>query len=328
VGFRYPRQNGTAVPARWPRAAAAVILAVVSLVAPSAGSAAVHATAAAGGASQLASAGGSPGDLARLEARAARLARQYRGQLLQLTDADSAAKAATARMLRLRSQLSQARRELAALAAARYMGGAQAPEITILSDGNPQRVLEDTAIIEYLARQRSLQQQALQRFMATEQRAERAAQVRVTALRRLVAALASQRHTVAALIAKFRPQSPVTGDSITPRMRQVKDAVDRRFGPFPAIGCYRPETSGEHPLGRACDFMLNTGGVMPTAGNVQRGYQIAAWAQANAAQLGIMYIIYRQRIWDIRMASSGWVRMADRGSITANHFDHVHISVF
>jgi hypothetical protein len=67
---------------------------------------------------------------------------------------------------------------------------------------------------------------------------------------------------------------------------------------------------------------------MPTAGNVQRGYQIAAWAQANASQLGIMYIIYRQRIWDIRTGSSGWVPMADRGSITANHFDHVHISVF
>jgi peptidoglycan DL-endopeptidase CwlO len=28
------------------------------------------------------------------------------------------------------------------------------------------------------------------------------------------------------------------------------------------------------------------------------------------------------------MASSGWVPMADRGSITANHYDHVHISVF
>ena len=304
------------------------MLAVVALVAPTAGSASVHATAAASGASQLAPAGGSPGDLTRLEARAAKLARQYRGQLLQLSDADSAAKAATVRVLRLRDQLGQARRELAALAAARYMGGAQAPEITILSDGNPQRVLEDTAILEYLGRQRSLQQQALQRFMTTEQRAERAAQVRVTALRRLVGALVSQQHRVKALIAKFRPQSPVTGDSITPRMRQVKDAIDRRFGPFPAIGCYRPETSGEHPLGRACDFMLSTGGIMPTAGNVQRGYQIAAWAQANASQLGIMYIIYRQRIWDIRMASSGWVPMADRGSITANHFDHVHISVF
>jgi hypothetical protein len=306
------------------------MLAAVSLVASSADRASAHATAVSSGASGLllAPAGSSPGELARLEARAAKLARQYRGQLLQLTDADGAAKAATARVLRLRSHLGQARRELAALAAARYMGGAQAPEITILSDGNPQRALQDTAIIEYLARQRSLQQQALQRFMATEQRAERAARVRVTALRRLVAALASQQHRVEALISKFRPQSPVTGGSITPRMRQVKDAIDRRFGPFPDIGCYRPEASGEHPLGRACDFMLSTGGIMPTAGNVQRGYQVAAWAQANASQLGIMYIIYRQRIWDIRMASSGWVPMADRGSITANHFDHVHISVF
>lgn len=329
--FRYPGQNGPPVPARWLRTGvAAAMLAALSLVAPSASSASAHATGTASEASglRLAPAGSSPGDLARLEARAARLARQYRGQLLQLTDADGAAKAATARVLRLRSQLGEARREVAALAAARYMGGAQAPEIAILSDGNPQRALEDTAIIEYLARQRGLQQQALQRFMAAEQRAERAARVRVTALHRLVAGLASQRHRVEALIAKFRPQSPVTGGSITPRMRQVKDAIDRRFGPFPTIGCYRPETSGEHPLGRACDFMLSTGGILPTAANVQRGYQLAAWAQANASQLGIMYIIYRQRIWDIRMASSGWVPMADRGSITANHFDHVHISVF
>jgi hypothetical protein len=129
-------------------------------------------------------------------------------------------------------------------------------------------------------------------------------------------------------MAKFRPQSPTIGDNITPRMRQVRDAVDRRFGPFSAIGCFRAEASGEHPLGRACDFMLSSGGVLPSASNVQRGFDIASWAQANASQLGVMYIIYRQRIWDIRNASAGWVPMADRGSITANHFDHVHISVF
>ena len=111
-------------------------------------------------------------------------------------------------------------------------------------------------------------------------------------------------------------------------MRGVRDEVDRRFGPFPAIGCYRPGSDGEHPLGRACDFMLSSGGVMPAAASIQKGYDIAAWAQANAARLGIMYIIYRQRIWDVRMESSGWVPMEDRGSITANHYDHVHISVF
>ena len=63
-------------------------------------------------------------------------------------------------------------------------------------------------------------------------------------------------------MAKFQPQSPVTGDNITPRMRQVKDEIDRRFGPFISIGCYRPGTFGEHPLGRACDFMLSSGGVI------------------------------------------------------------------
>jgi hypothetical protein len=141
--------------------------------------------------------------------------------------------------------------------------------------------------------------------------------------------LVSQRRTVGRLLARFRPQSPIIGaDHLTPRMIQVRDEIDRRFGPFPAIGCYRPGNDGEHPLGRACDFMLSSGGVMPSGPWVQRGYDLAAWAQANASRLGIMYIIYRQRIWDIRMASSGWVPMQDRGSITANHFDHVHISVF
>jgi hypothetical protein len=111
-------------------------------------------------------------------------------------------------------------------------------------------------------------------------------------------------------------------------MLSVRDEIDRRFGPFSSIGCLRAEAGGEHPLGRACDFMLSTGGIMPSGSDVQRGYDIAAWAQANASRLGIMYIIYRQRIWDIRNASAGWQPMADRGSITANHFDHVHVSVF
>jgi hypothetical protein len=166
------------------------------------------------------------------------------------------------------------------------------------------------------------------RFLMTEQRAEQAALTKTAQLRRLIAALVGRRRTVDTLLARFHPQSPVIGDNITPRMRQVKDAIDQRFGPFVDIGCYRPEATGEHPLGRACDFMLSTGGVMPTASNIARGYAIAAWAQANASRLGIMYIIYRQKIWDIRMASAGWIPMADRGSITANHYDHVHISVF
>ena len=267
-------------------------------------------------------------ELARLEAKAATLTRQYRGQLVTLNDAEAAARQTTASVLRLRQQIGYAHQQVARIAAASFMGVAQDPTLVILGGGNAQQMLQKAATLEYLSHQRSAREQTLWRLMAAGQRAERAAQAKIAQLSRVLTKLASQRHNVAALMARFQPESPVTGDSITARMLQVKNEVDRRFGPFVSIGCFRPGSDGEHPLGRACDFMLSSGGVLPSASNVQLGYDIASWAQANASRLGIMYIIYRQKIWDIRMASSGWVPMEDRGSITANHFDHVHISVF
>ena len=331
MGLRHSAHSGPAARARRARAVAlAALLAAVSLATAPADSAIADTAAATSSTAELqpAPAASSPAELARLEARAASLARQYRGQLIQLTDAENAARAAAATVVRLRRELGQVHAHLAGLAAASYMGGWQDPVVAMVGNGDPQRMLEATATIAYLARQHAAQQQELERYMAAEQRAGQAARAKIAGLRRLIEELAGQRHRVAALLARFHPQSPLIGGTITPRMRQVKDVIDGRFGPFSAIGCYRAENGGEHPLGRACDFMLSTGGVMPAAAGVERGYSIAAWAQANAPRLGIMYIIYRQRMWDIRMASSGWVPMADRGGITANHFDHVHISVF
>ena len=71
----------------------------------------------------------------------------------------------------------------------------------------------------------------------------------------MVAALTSQQQQVKHLLDQFRPQSPTLGDNLAPPMREVRDEVDGRFGPFGAIGCYRPGNDGEHPLGRACDFV-------------------------------------------------------------------------
>jgi hypothetical protein len=268
--------------------------------------------------------------LAQLEARAAELSKQYRGRLETLSGAEAAAEAAAARVRLLDRQLAAAHGRLARLAAASYMGSAPDQALAMLSDGSgdAQQMLGRSAIVEYLAQQRDAREQELQRLTVAGQRAQQAAEAKVAGLRQMVSALVGQQKKIRRLLAQFHPQSPVVGDNITPRMREVRDEVDRRFGPFSAIGCYRPGNDGEHPLGRACDFMLSTGGVMPAAASIQLGYDIAAWAQANASRLGIMYIIYRQRIWDVRMASSGWVPMENRGSITANHYDHVHISVF
>ena len=267
---------------------------------------------------------------------APRAARGPRGRAVQAVPrsagdaqrAESDAQAAARRALLLDRQFAAAHRELARLAAASYMGSAPDQVLAFFAGGDPEQVLGRSATVEYLARQGDAREQQLQRLTVAATDARQAAQAKVARLRQMVAALASQQQQVKHLLDQFRPQSPTLGDNITPRMREVRDEVDRRFGPFGAIGCYRPGNDGEHPLGRACDFMLSSGGVMPTASAIQKGYDIAAWAQANAARLGIMYIIYRQRIWDVRMASSGWVPMEDRGSITANHYDHVHISVF
>lgn len=52
------------------------------------------------------------------------------------------------------------------------------------------------------------------------------------------------------------------------------------------------------------------------------GEQLAAFALQNMAEYKIEYVIYRQRI----SFGDGWKDMEDRGSITQNHFDHVHVS--
>lgn len=74
---------------------------------------------------------------------------------------------------------------------------------------------------------------------------------------------------------------------------------------------------GEHATGHSLDIMLGT----------SLGNDVAAFLQENQSELGIEYLIWRQRIW--RPATSGaWRGMSDRGSATANHMDHVHVTVY
>ncbi|MEU9890005.1 hypothetical protein [Sphaerisporangium sp. NPDC051011] len=124
----------------------------------------------------------------------------------------------------------------------------------------------------------------------------------------------------------WAPELPAGSDNITPRMRLMRAEVRSHFDLSFPVGCYRPEDSGEHPLGRACDFMLSSGGAMPSAGQAALGDAIAAWAIKNGGKLGVKYVIYRQRIYNLGFP--GWRAMEDRGGVTANHFDHVHISMY
>jgi hypothetical protein len=75
----------------------------------------------------------------------------------------------------------------------------------------------------------------------------------------------------------------------------------------------------DHPDGNAIDVMTNQ--------NSQLGRDIAQYFIDNAEALGVKYVIFEQTIYQ---ASNGWQgkAMEDRGSPTANHMDHPHISFY
>jgi hypothetical protein len=88
---------------------------------------------------------------------------------------------------------------------------------------------------------------------------------------------------------------------------------------FPALTTYGGyDNHGEHSSGRAIDFMIS---------DPSLGQAVADWARAHASELDLFDILWQQHIWTPVRASEGWRSMPDRGSPTANHFDHVHISV-
>jgi hypothetical protein len=98
----------------------------------------------------------------------------------------------------------------------------------------------------------------------------------------------------------------------------VYRAVCAAFGgSVSSFGGYRAGDGGDHGSGRAVDIMVSG----------QPGRDIARYVQAHARELGVTYVIYEQKIWLAGNPTSQWKFMEDRGSRTANHYDHVHVSV-
>ena len=59
-----------------------------------------------------------------------------------------------------------------------------------------------------------------------------------------------------------------------------------------------------------------------------RGWEVAEFVRANYAELGVNYVMYSQKIWSVDRSSEGWRYVEDRGSVTANHYDHVHVTTY
>jgi hypothetical protein len=90
---------------------------------------------------------------------------------------------------------------------------------------------------------------------------------------------------------------------------------------FPQVTSFggRRGSNDFHGSGQAVDAMISDSAA---------GWRLANWLRANASRLGVSEVIYAQKIWTVQRSGEGWRGMSDRGSATANHYDHVHVSVY
>lgn len=98
-----------------------------------------------------------------------------------------------------------------------------------------------------------------------------------------------------------------------PHVAMAGNMLEKMFPVTDVGGAEGRSGADDHTAGLALDFMT---------GDTELGTALANYVLNNQSWLGVSYVIYQQRYND----GSGWSTMEDRGSPTANHYDHVHVS--
>lgn len=125
---------------------------------------------------------------------------------------------------------------------------------------------------------------------------------------------------------------------LTPAAEQVRERLEGAYGDLP-LGGFDPGgvTTGHmegsaHYDGRAIDVFVRP----VTEANRRRGWAMAQFLVAHAADLGVQHVIFDAKIWSSgRRSESGWRDYTPRSAVTADpgtravleHRDHVHVDV-
>jgi hypothetical protein len=116
-----------------------------------------------------------------------------------------------------------------------------------------------------------------------------------------------------------------TGGCISPRMYHL--LTEARLAGFTRFTkCWRSQSWGEHPRGRACDMSANNGNFGGDATGLSKTYgnRLAAWAKKNAEALGVMYVIWYRQIY---FPGVGWRSYSGCCDASSKHTNHIHISM-
>lgn len=238
-----------------------------------------------------------------------------------------------------------------------YRTGRIGPLEVLLNAGSPDGFLDRAATLQAVATREDRMIRALQQTKTAEQQAEAAIELEIRNQQKQVDTMTARKTQAEKALnaaqvggdaaaapsggsggssraASFNGSSgscsaddPTTGSGcITPRtlhaLKQAKGAGFTRF-----VSCFRSGGGGEHPRGRACDFAAQKSGFGGVAGGGDKRYgtNLANYFIANASRLGVLYVIWFERIW---LPSSGW-RAYSRGNgdPSSDHTNHVHLSM-
>ncbi|HKS98504.1 MAG TPA: hypothetical protein VJT31_03150 [Rugosimonospora sp.] len=280
--------------------------------------------------------------------------------------ADAQDKMATAQhaQVTLQAQLVEAQRQLKVLvaqvsqiAAAEYESGSAARLNALLSAASPVDFIRRASALHEIAQAQNAQLVEYRRIEAdfTAKKAELDQQIAVAQTQAIQlsqqkqAALKILNHAsggptgvvIAAATADPTPRNP--DGSFSPQSCSQPDPTNpsgcltartlhayqevKKAGFDHYVHCWRQQSWGEHPLGRACDWAAAPGGFGGVATGADRDYgnRLAGWLIGNADRLGVLYVIWFKQIW---LPGVGWHNYTtEGGSPSGDHTNHVHMSI-
>ena len=131
------------------------------------------------------------------------------------------------------------------------------------------------------------------------------------------------------------PESPWPDleQGLTPDALRVLRCIHEQFPEIESWSGVSPRPDNpesDHPTGRAVDAMIPDYG---TDAGRQYGRKVAEWVKANASGLGVKYVIFDAKIWEVspNENETGWQPYEHPSGATDDtslHRDHVHVSVY
>ncbi|UOY02496.1 hypothetical protein [Blastococcus sp. PRF04-17] len=200
--------------------------------------------------------------------------------------------------------------------------------------------VENPVLLEQLAASRAQRDARQAAAVASQAQAEQAAKAKAEAEARAAAeaAAAAERAAAAAAAAEAEDQAAAAVSAAAGTAVSAIAQINNSAGPLRdvaqaaanavvsnvpgaaniTLGGTRASAAdpGGHPSGLAVDYMV--------MGDAALGDAIVAYHIAHWDELRVDYIIWQQRM--LSSPGGSWSMMEDRGSATANHYDHPHVN--